>query len=57
MPGGSVAVNIAGYEGKGQADRGDVDAPGASKDSRHSWIIYMEGTAELTFKGEYLKQW
>ncbi len=48
MPGGEVIVTVS-AAGTG------ADAPGAWEDKGYSYMIYMEGSAVLTFKGEYLK--
>ncbi len=52
MPGGEVIVTVSAV-GTGA----DADAPGAWEDKGRSYMIYMEGTAVLTFKGEYLRSW
>ena len=65
MPGGEVTVTVsditadapAGTDDKKEAQERPSDAPGASDDDGCSYMIYMEGTAVLTFKGEYLKSW
>lgn len=62
MPGGEVVVTVSdeaagSNNNKTEARERPSDAPGASEDIGHSYIIYMEGTAVLTFKGEYLKSW
>lgn len=66
MPGGEVTVTItdegqrpndslnsSGNNKKTVLERLE-DAPGASAAAGHSYMVYMEGTAVLTFKGEIL---
>lgn len=68
MPGGEVTVTVSDIGADAPAGTDNInnkkearerlsDAPGASEDDGHSYMIYMEGTAVLTFKGEYLKSW
>lgn len=66
MPGGEVTVTVsecgapdgaAGCNDHTEARERHADAPGASEDIGPYYMIYMEGTAVLTFKGEYLRSW